>query len=163
MRALSEFLHFSVSNSNLRSSIYRRCQRKLLQEETWNKRLVVSKLEKESKPLCNNVKSNLNLIDFHHVLNISLISNEKKLEQIKFRHLSKFKNLIPNVTWNLAASSSHDSEKVIFNFSSNKLSSTDKDLLYKGFRFAIPPKQIDYSNFMTEFELLYRSRFIYDN
>ena len=157
MRALSEFLHFSVSNSNLRSSIYRRCQRKLLQEETCNKRLVVSKLEKESKPLCNNVKSNLNLIDFHHVLNISLISNEKKLEQIKFRHLSKFKNLIPNVTWNLAASSSHDSEKVIFNFSSNKLSSSDKDLLYKGFRFAIPPKQIDYSNFMTEFELLYRS------
>ena len=76
--------------------------------------------------------------------------------------MSKLKNLIPNVTWDLVASSSHYSEKVIFNFSSIKLSSSDKDLLYKGFRFAIPPKQIDYSNFMTECELLYRSRFIYE-
>ena len=128
-----------------------------LQEEIYNKRLVVSKLDKESKSLYNNVKSNLNLIDFHHVLNISLISNEKELEQIKFRHLSKLKNLIPNFTWDLVATSSHDPEKVIFNFSSYKLSSSDKDLLSKGLRFAIPPKQIDYSNFMTEFELLYRS------
>ena len=50
--------------------------------------------------------------------------------------------------------SSHDPE-VIFNFSSYELSSSDKDLLSKGLRFAIPPKQIDFSNFMTEFELLY--------
>ena len=53
------------------------------------------------------------------------------------------------------ATSSHDPEKVIFNFSSYELSSSDKDLLSKGLRFAIPPKQIDFSNFMTEFELLY--------
>ena len=31
---------------------------------------VISKLDKESKSLYNNVKSNLTLIDFHHVLNI---------------------------------------------------------------------------------------------
>ena len=55
------------------------------------------------------------------------------------------------------ATSSHDPEKVIFNFSSYELSSSDKDLLSKGLCFAIPTKQIDYSNFMTEFELLYRS------
>ena len=136
-------LCFKVANSNLHSSST--C------------RLVVSKPDKESKSLYHNVKSNLNLIDFHHVLNISLISNEKELEQIKFRHLSKLKNLIPNFTWDLVATSSHDPEKVIFNFSSYKLSSSDKDLLSKGLRFAIPPKEIDYSNFMTEFELLYRS------
>ena len=58
-------------------------KRKLLWGEIYNKRLVVSKLGKESKSLYNNVKSNLNVIDFHHVLNISLISNEKELEQIK--------------------------------------------------------------------------------
>ena len=139
------------------SSTYRRCQRKLLREEIYNKKLVVSKLDRESKLLYNNVKSNLNLIDFHHVLNISLISNEKELEQIKFRHLSKLKDLIPNFTWDLVAISSHDPEKVIFNFSSYELSSTDEDLLSKGLRFAIPPKQIDHSNFMTEFELLDRS------
>ena len=154
---IPKFLRFKVANSKLRSSsTYRPCQRKLLREKIYNKRHVVRKLDKESRSLCN-VKSNLNLIDFHHVLNISLISNEKELEQIKFRHLSKLKNLIPNFTWDLVATSSHDPEKVIFNFSSYKLSSSDKDLLSKGLRFAIPPKQIDYSNFMTEFELLYRS------
>ena len=54
------------------------------------------------------------------------------------------------------ATSSHDLD-VIFNFSFYELSSSDKDLLSQGLRFAIPPKQIDYSNFVTEFELLYRS------
>ena len=119
-------------------------------------RFVIKELDKESKLLYNNVKSNLNLIDFHHVLNILLISNDKELGQIKFRHLSKLKNLIPNFTSDLVATSSHDPE-VIFNFSTYKLSSGDKDLLSKGLRFAIPPKQIDYSNFMREFELLCRS------
>ena len=138
---IPKFLHFKVVYSNLCfSSTYRQCQRKLLREEIYNKRLVVSKLDKESKSLYNNVKSNLNLIDFHHVLNIPLISNEKELEQIKFRHLSKLKNLIPNFTWDLVATSSHDPEKVIFNFSSYKLSSSDKDLLSKGLCFAIPTK-----------------------
>ena len=138
------------------SSTCRRCQRKLLRGEIYNKKLVVSKLDRESKLLYNNVKSNLNLIDFHRVLKISLISNEKELEQIKFRHLSKLKNVIPNFTWDLVATSSHDPQ-VIFNFSSYKLSSSNKDLLSKGLRFAIPPNQIYHSNFMTEFELLYRS------
>ena len=72
---IPKFLRFKVANSNLRSSsTYRQCQRKLLWKEIYNKRLVVSKHDKESKSL---YKSNLNLIDFHHVLNISLISNEK--------------------------------------------------------------------------------------
>ena len=71
--------------------------------------------------------------------------------------MSELKNLIPNFTWDLVATSSHDPEKVIFSFSSYKLSSSNKDLPSIGLPFAIPPKQIDYSNFMGEFELLYRS------
>ena len=90
--------------------------------------------------LYNDVKSNLNFIDFHHALNISLIPNEKVLEQIKFRHLSKLKNLIPNFTLDFIATSPHGPEKVIFNFSFNKLSSSDKDLFSKGLGFAISPK-----------------------
>ena len=36
--AIPKFLHFKVANSNLRSSsTYRRCQRKLLREEIYNK------------------------------------------------------------------------------------------------------------------------------
>ena len=55
--------------------------------------------------------------------------------------LSKLKNLFPNFTWDLVATSSHDPE-VIFNFFSYELSSSNKDLLSKGLPFAIPPKQI---------------------
>ena len=116
---IPKFLRFEVANFNLpSSSTYRRYQRKLLGEEIYNKKLVVSKLGGESKLLYNNVKFDLNLIDFHQVLNISLISNEKELERIKFRHLIKLKNLIPNFTWDLLATSSHDPKKVIINFSS---------------------------------------------
>ena len=157
-KVIPKFLRFKVANSNLRSSsTYIRCQRKLLIEEINNKKTIVNKLDRDSKLLYNNIKSSLNLIDFHHVLNISLISNEKELEQIKFRHLSKLKTLIPNFSRDLVETSSHDPEKVIYNFSSYELSPNDKRLLSKGLRFAIPPKQIDYSSFMTEFELLYRS------
>ena len=116
---IPKFLRFKVANFNLpSSSTYRRYQRKLLGEEIYNKKLVVSKLGRESKLLYNNVKFDLNLIDFPQVLNISLISNEKELEQIKFRHLLKLKNFIPNFTWDLLATSSHDPKKVIINFSS---------------------------------------------
>ena len=98
---IPKFLQFKVANSNLRSSsTYRWCQGKLLREEIYNKRLVVSKLDKKSQSLYN-VKSNVNLIDFHHVLNISLISNEKELEQIKFRHLSKLENLTRGILYQL--------------------------------------------------------------
>ena len=71
--------------------------------------------------------------------------------------MSKLKNLIPDFTWDLVATSYHNPEKVIFNFSSYELSSSDKDFLSKGLRSAIPPKQIYY--FMTEFELFYKSAF----
>ena len=53
---------------------------KLLREEIYNKKLLVSPLDRDSKLLYKNVKSALNIIDFHHVLNISLMSNEKELE-----------------------------------------------------------------------------------
>ena len=111
--------------------------------------------------LYNNVKFNLNLIDFHPVLNISLISTEKELEQIKFRHLSKLKNLIPNFYWDLVVTAFYDLEKVVFNFSSYELLSIDKSLHSKKLCFTIPLKQLDYFNFMTEFEqLLYRSSLV---
>ena len=57
----------------------------------------------------------------------------------------------------MVATSSHDPEKVIFNFSSHELTSSEKHLLSKGLRFAIPPRQTDYSSYLAEYELLHRS------
>ena len=155
---IPKFLRFKVANATLRTSlIYKRCQKKLLREEIYNKNLLVSQLDRDSKLRYKNVKSALNIIDFHHVLNISLMSIEKELEQIKFRHLSKMKNLIPTFSWYIVATYSIDPEKVIFNFSSHEQICSEKHLLSKGLRFAIPPRQIDYSDYLAEYELLYRS------
>ena len=112
---IPKFLRFKVANATLRTSLtYKRCQKKLLREEVYNKKLLVSQLDRDSKLQYKNRKLALNIVDFHHVLNISLMSNEKELERIKFRHLSKLKNLIPYFSWNMVATSSHDPGKVIF-------------------------------------------------
>ena len=49
-----------------------------------------------------------------------------------------------SLTWDLLSFSSHDPEKVIINFSCYGFSSSDKDLLSKGLRFAFPHEQINY-------------------
>ena len=36
------------------------------------------------------------------------------------------------------------------------MSDSEKRLLCKGLRFALPPKKIDYADFLAQFELLYR-------
>ena len=54
------------------------------------------------------------------------------------------------------STTSHDQGKVIFNFSDHVHNTTEKSLLSKGLNFAIPPKDINYADFMLPFELLYR-------
>ena len=51
---------------------------------------------------------------------------------------------------------SHDPKKVISNSFSHILSDSEKSLLCKGLRFALPPKKIDYVDFLLQFELMYR-------
>ena len=51
---------------------------------------------------------------------------------------------------------SHNPDKIIFNYSSHKLSKSVKSLLCKGLNFAIPPDKLEYSNYILPFELLYR-------
>ena len=57
---------------------------------------------------------------------------------------------------------SHDSVKVIFSFSSYVLTEGEKSLLWKGLRFCIPPKKIEYADFLTQFELLYGDNIMFE-
>ena len=50
-----------------------------------------------------------------------------------------------------------DPEKVIFNFSNVFLIEAEKSFLVKGLGFLWPPKQLYYSDYLTNFELCYRS------
>ena len=49
---------------------------------------------------------------------------------------------------------SHDPDQVIFNFSGHVLNTTEKSLLSKRLNFAIPPKNINYADYLLPFELL---------
>ena len=56
-----------------------------------------------------------------------------------------------------------DPEKVIFNYSNISLSDADKSLLVKGLKFSIPPKKLSYADYLTNFELFYRSIYNLDS
>ena len=56
----------------------------------------------------------------------------------------------------MISETSHDPEKVIFNFSSHEFSDNEKSLLCKDLIFAISPKRLGYADHMLPFELLFR-------
>ena len=49
----------------------------------------------------------------------------------------------------------HDPDKVIFNYSSYKLSDLEKRLLAKGLNYALPPIKLNNGDSVTPFELFY--------
>ena len=51
---------------------------------------------------------------------------------------------------------SHDPNKVIFNYSSHVLTESERSLLCKGLNFAIPPRPLKYTDYLLPFELLHR-------
>ena len=94
-------------------------------------------------------------IDFVHVTTIFLVSNDKAISKIQKTHGKKLPNLFLNNYYDNSVMS-HDADKVIFNFSSHVLKDHEKSLLSKGLNFAIPPKDINYPDYLLPFDLLYR-------
>ena len=107
----------------------------------------------------SNLLSILNFLDFNHVCNIIISNNEKSILKCRYTHKKKLRDHIPGYEVN-PTSFSRDPYKVIFNFSSYVLTEYEKDLLCKGLTFSIPPKKIEYADFRTQCELLYRNTII---
>ena len=80
-----------------------------------------------------------------------MVSNDKNIYKIHKNQGKKPHNLFLNNSYHNSVTS-HNPDKVIFNFSSHVLNTTEKSLL----NFAIPPKNINYADYMIPFELLYR-------
>ena len=51
---------------------------------------------------------------------------------------------------------SHNPDKIIINHSSYQLSDIEKTVLAKGLNFALPPKKLNYADYLTPYELLFR-------
>ena len=97
----------------------------------------------------------MSFIDYVHVITKFLVSNDKNIYKICKNQGKKLHNLLLNNSYHNSVTF-HDPDKVIFNFLCHVLNTTEKSLLNKGLNFAIPPKNINYTDYMLLFELLYR-------
>ena len=97
----------------------------------------------------------ISFLDVNHVFSLIVSTNEKSLLKCRNVQQKILRNLIPGYKPETSLDP-HDPEKVISNFSSHILSDSAKSLICKGLRFALPPKKIDYADFLFQFELLYR-------
>ena len=141
-----------MPNKEICNSVaYRKCLNKLLQPEIINKKRRYRLLEKDLKSVIDELLLSINLFDYNHVCNLFLVKNNKSLrshQKIRNKKLLALTKGINNV--------GHDPKTVIFNFSKYKLTKQEESLSSKGLKLAIPPTEIEYSDFMLSFELLCR-------
>ena len=151
-QVIPKFLNFRVSNLHLQTSrAYHTCQLKLLREEILFKRSRMKSLEKDFNSCKRKLRGTLGIIDYTHVCCLFLNKNDKKLKNKQDIHSKKLFSLGIE-----SSKTSHDPQKVIFNYSSHVLIEIEKSLLCKGLNFAIPTDKLEYADFLLPFELLYR-------
>ena len=90
----------------------------------------------------NDLYSEMSFIDYVHVITKFLVSNDKNIYKIHKNQGKKLHNLFLNNSYHNSVTS-HNPDKVIFNFSSHVLNTTEKSLLSKGLNFTILPKNIN--------------------
>ena len=145
-------MNVRVSNSYLKSSrAYHACQMKLLKEEISIKKSRIRTLEKDFKNRKEKLRKTLGTVDYTHVICLFLTQNDRKLAHHQNIYSKKLFNLGLEVS-----KVSHDPDKIIFIYSSHKLSKSEKSLLCKGLNFAMPPYKLEYSDYLLPFELLYQ-------
>ena len=148
---IPKFVQFKVANRGLRSSkAYKQCQLELLREELRGKQTLLRKLISKNKQLTQSIHNTVKHIDFIHISNKFLVLNDRKVRRAQLVHEQKLINL--GLT---SAAETNDPEKVIFNFSSRVLTSDEKSLLVRGLNLSIPPKKLNYADFLHPFEHLF--------
>ena len=123
----------------------------LLKEEIKNKVSILARQKKEFDKVKSAIQSKVSIFDFAHVSCLFLVGNDSKLSKVRDVHNKKLHNLGLENRYEC-----HDPDKVIFNYSSYKLSDLEKRLLAKGLNYALPPIKLNYGDYMTPFELFYR-------
>ena len=149
---IPKFVQFKVANRGLHNSkVYKECQRKLLHQEIIDKKRRLQILNKRYEELKGKIRLNVRIIDFAHISSCFLVKNDRILNKVRLTQEKKLFNMGLR-----SANETNDPEKVIFNFSSRNLTSSEKTLLTKGLNLSIPPKKLNYGDFLMPFELLYK-------
>ena len=81
----------------------------------------------------------MNIIDLAHVTSLFLSNNNNILKSLRI--IQKKTEEYPE----------HDPSKIIFNFLNYNLSDSDKSLLIKGLNFSLPPKKLNYGDYLAKF------------
>ena len=150
---LPKFLNFKLANPQLHNSAaYLRAQRSLLQAEIRNKHRKILTLTKEFQCVENALRLTLSFLDYIHVSTVSFYYNDKLLLKDSDVHQRKLSNLKKQA--NLLQI---DPSKVVHNLSSVILSDAQLKVLSRGLQFALPPRKLNYADFLCPFERLFRS------
>ncbi len=143
-----------MTNSALKSTkAYRDCQFKLLKQELSNKKSARRTIDAQLKKLKDGLVRKMSLVDFTHIISLFLRSNDATLTKCQEVHKKKLYSL----GYFERDKETNDPEQVIHNFSSYVLSDDEKSLLAKGLNFSLPPKNLNFADHMTPFELLYKN------
>ena len=149
---IPKFLNFKIASSSLQfSRTYKQCHRQLLKQEIKEKVSIISKQKKEFTALMKLIKKKLSIIDFEHICCLFLVGNDKKITKVKEAHCKKLKNL-----GLVSPVRSHNPDRIIINHSSYQLSDIEKTVLAKGLNFALPRKKLNYADYLTPYEILFR-------
>ena len=108
-------------------------------------------MQNEFNGLRTDLQFCFNYIDFAHISAIFLSSNDNLLKPFDSIQEKKFSK-VPT-----ECKPKQDAEKVMFNFSDVSVTEAEKSLLVRGLSFSLPPKKLSYSDYLVNFELIYRS------
>ena len=90
-----KFLLFKVSNKQLRASkTYISCQKRLLNQEINNKQKAVKPIQQKVTEVKNSLNCKMSYIDYVHVSNTILVSNNKNISKVKKTQDKKLCNLV---------------------------------------------------------------------
>ena len=85
----------------------------------------------------------MNIIDFVHITTVLLTSNNKNILKVQKVQGKKISNFPFTDNSYYESITSHDPEKVLFNFANYSLTTHEKSLLSRGLNFAIPPRNVN--------------------
>ena len=148
---LPKFLHFKLYRKDLQNSkLHQSWQHKLLNIEINSKKKQIKKIRTLHDDMFANLSHTLSRLDTVCLKSIVETNTEKVTKKIKDTHNRKLNNLgILNKLKPL------DPSKVIFNYSSYRLSSKESNLLALGLNFKLPVFKLNYFRYFLSFEKLF--------
>ena len=129
-------------------------QRNVLSLELKNKFRIRGQLNRSFHHLLQDLRSRVGFFTYISIRKFLRSSGITYLERITVRHTRKLCNLRRHQRADVNVL---DSDKVVVNLSSQHLTDAETVLLSKGLAFSIPSRQLDRSDVMTSFEMLFRS------